>query len=137
MARGTPGDLGVCLGDLYSVSWIELADAVDLEEWSLQKQFKAIRARTSAHHTYRHVRPPPTSAPASARRVAGAGRWHRCSWCYACVMIRSSGQRLSASLIPRRVVCPSGGSQSGALHVPAAPPQRLACMCMCADSALT
>lgn len=59
----SPMEIGVCLGDLYSVSWIEMAEAEDLHTWSLQKQFEAIRLRTSANHTYQYVRPPPPPSP--------------------------------------------------------------------------
>eukprot|EP00892_Ulva_mutabilis_P010771 jgi/Ulvmu1/8066/UM004_0303.1 len=50
----TPDELGTCLGDLYSVSWVELAEHVDLKQWSLQAEFEAVRIRTSNNHTYHY-----------------------------------------------------------------------------------
>ena len=40
------GPLNVCLGDLYSVSWLENADVVDPRE-TLEAQYEAVKARTA------------------------------------------------------------------------------------------
>jgi legumain len=45
-----------CLGDLYSVAWIELAEDVNLQHLSLEKEYKRVAERTSMHGTYFHVR---------------------------------------------------------------------------------
>ncbi|KAF6261372.1 vacuolar processing enzyme 1b, partial [Scenedesmus sp. NREL 46B-D3] len=41
-----------CLGDLYSVAWLEDAEASDLTRESLLQQYKAIKRRTSQNFTY-------------------------------------------------------------------------------------
>lgn len=76
---GGPMDIGVCLGDLYSVSWIELAESQNLHEWSLQQQFEAIRLRTSANHTYQYVRPAPAAALACRVQCRGHLKCARCN----------------------------------------------------------
>jgi legumain len=45
------GPLDTCLGDLYSVAFLENEDVVDLRE-SLAAQYDTVRARTSNNHTY-------------------------------------------------------------------------------------
>lgn len=49
-------DVNTCLGDLYSVAWIELAEATVLRGMPLQLEFELVRNRTSNNFTYTHVR---------------------------------------------------------------------------------
>jgi hypothetical protein len=49
-ARGIPDD--TCLGDLYSVAWMEESDASDLQAETLGQQFELVRERTSDGGTY-------------------------------------------------------------------------------------
>jgi hypothetical protein len=48
--------LHTCLGDLYSVAWIELAERAALDGMELQVEYQRVRARTSNNFTYEMVR---------------------------------------------------------------------------------
>jgi legumain len=48
-----PSEYTTCLGDLYSVSWMEDSDAHSLRTESIKQQFDAVKLRTSAHGTYK------------------------------------------------------------------------------------
>ena len=52
MDPSPPEEYTTCLGDLYSVAWLENADVADLRAESLKKQYQAVRARTSQNFTY-------------------------------------------------------------------------------------
>merc|ERR1712182_138136 len=39
-------DIGSCLGDLFSVSWMEDSDAKDTTKETLDEQFKAVKTKT-------------------------------------------------------------------------------------------
>lgn len=54
-AKHPTDHIDTCLGDLYSVGWIELAERYNLHHWSLQKEFERVRNRTSNHHTFEYV----------------------------------------------------------------------------------
>nr|GMN69307.1 hypothetical protein TIFTF001_038360 [Ficus carica]GMN69315.1 hypothetical protein TIFTF001_038368 [Ficus carica] len=43
---GAPSAFDTCLGDLYSISWLEDCDIKDLRNETLQQQYEAVRART-------------------------------------------------------------------------------------------
>ena len=43
-------NIGSCLGDLYSVNWMENADSVDLTKETLEQQFKVVKAKTNKSH---------------------------------------------------------------------------------------
>ncbi|KQJ90210.1 vacuolar-processing enzyme [Brachypodium distachyon] len=47
-----PAEFDTCLGDLYSVAWMEDSDAHNLKAESLKQQYDRVRDRTSAHETY-------------------------------------------------------------------------------------
>jgi len=47
-----PPEFNTCLGDLYSVSWMEDSDMNDLTHESLKKQFQRVRQRTSQNYTF-------------------------------------------------------------------------------------
>ena len=59
-AKHPTDHIDTCLGDLYSVGWIELAEKYNLHHWSLQKEFERVQNRTSNHHTFKYVCPPCT-----------------------------------------------------------------------------
>jgi hypothetical protein len=48
-------DVDACLGDLFSVAWIELAEHSSLEFVTLQREFQRVRVRTSRNFTYEQV----------------------------------------------------------------------------------
>lgn len=52
MDPSPPEDFMTCLGDLYSVAWMEDSDLNDLTTESLKKQFDRVRQRTSQNWTY-------------------------------------------------------------------------------------
>jgi Peptidase C13 family len=54
-AKYATDHINTCLGDLYSVGWIELAEKYNLHHWSLQKEFERVRNRTSNHQTFKEV----------------------------------------------------------------------------------
>lgn len=45
-------ELGTCLGDLYSVNWMEDSDLTDLSGESLTDQFKLVRKATNRSHVH-------------------------------------------------------------------------------------
>lgn len=47
-----PPKYGTCLGDLYSVSFLENSDEVDLRKESLLTQYRRVKRRASANYTY-------------------------------------------------------------------------------------
>ncbi|KAL6841559.1 hypothetical protein ACP4OV_028702 [Aristida adscensionis] len=47
-----PPEFDTCLGDLYSVAWMEDSDLHNLRTESLRQQYELVRDRTSAHGTY-------------------------------------------------------------------------------------
>jgi len=47
-----PSDWTTCLGDLYSVAWMEDAERHDLTSETLERQFHALRLRTSNNFSY-------------------------------------------------------------------------------------
>lgn len=47
-----PVEYLTCLGDLFSVSWMEDAESSDLTQETLRKMFKKVRQRTSQNFTY-------------------------------------------------------------------------------------
>ncbi|KAH7686824.1 Peptidase C13 legumain protein [Dioscorea alata] len=47
-----PPGFMTCLGDLYSVSWMEDSDAHNLKEETIEKQYQNVKARTSNYNTY-------------------------------------------------------------------------------------
>ncbi|KAI8102410.1 hypothetical protein M9435_006012 [Picochlorum sp. BPE23] len=52
MHPSPPPEYMTCLGDLYSVSWMEDADSNDISLESLQEQFERVRKRTSNNYTF-------------------------------------------------------------------------------------
>lgn len=52
MEPSPPSEYNTCLGDLYSVSWMEDSDSNDLTTETLKKQFQNVRWRTSQNYTY-------------------------------------------------------------------------------------
>jgi len=53
MEPGSPPEFHTCLGDLYSVSFLEDTDDADRRHETLQAQFDSVKERTSNHFTYR------------------------------------------------------------------------------------
>ncbi|CAD6270967.1 unnamed protein product [Miscanthus lutarioriparius] len=49
---GPPPEFDTCLGDLYSVAWMEDSDAHNRRAESLRQQYEIVKDRTSAHGTY-------------------------------------------------------------------------------------
>lgn len=49
---GPPPEFDTCLGDLYSVAWMEDSDERDRRAESLRQQYETVKDRTSAHGTY-------------------------------------------------------------------------------------
>eukprot|EP00899_Mesostigma_viride_P011685 jgi/Mesvir1/20517/Mv12398-RA.1 len=47
-----PSGYDTCLGDLFSVAWMENSDALDLNGETLQQQFELVRDRTSNNGTF-------------------------------------------------------------------------------------
>jgi len=52
MENPPPAEYNTCLGDLYSVSWMEDSDSNDLTAETLKKQYQHVRLRTSQNYTY-------------------------------------------------------------------------------------
>jgi legumain len=52
MAPPAPSGYNTCLGDLYSVAWMENADQADLNSESLEKQYQLVAQRTSQNGSY-------------------------------------------------------------------------------------
>ncbi|CAN6327027.1 unnamed protein product [Urochloa humidicola] len=51
-AQAPPPEFDTCLGDLYSVAWMEDSDVHNLRTESLKQQYEVVKVRTSAHGTY-------------------------------------------------------------------------------------
>ncbi|CAA7402879.1 unnamed protein product [Spirodela intermedia] len=49
---GPPPEYYTCLGDLYSVSWMEDSDIQNLHVETLKQQYHLVKDRTSVHNTY-------------------------------------------------------------------------------------
>lgn len=47
-----PPEYYTCLGDLYSISWMEDSDRHNLRTETLKQQYNLVKERTSVHHTY-------------------------------------------------------------------------------------
>ncbi|KAG0554538.1 hypothetical protein KC19_12G098600 [Ceratodon purpureus] len=47
-----PPEFGTCLGDLYSVAWMEDAEIENLKQETLKDQYIIVKSRTSDHDTY-------------------------------------------------------------------------------------
>ncbi|KAL4452145.1 hypothetical protein ABPG75_007807 [Micractinium tetrahymenae] len=52
MNPSPPPEFGTCLGDLYSVAWMENAEHADLTLETLKKQFQLVKQRVSQNFTY-------------------------------------------------------------------------------------
>lgn len=52
MDPSPPPEFSTCLGDLYSVAWLENADVSDLTIETLKKQFQLVKQRTSQNYTF-------------------------------------------------------------------------------------
>ncbi|GAB4819104.1 hypothetical protein N2152v2_006150 [Parachlorella kessleri] len=52
MNPSPPPEFNTCLGDLYSVAWLENSDRNDLNEETLKKQYQLVKTRTSNNYTY-------------------------------------------------------------------------------------
>eukprot|EP00850_Spirogloea_muscicola_P018295 SM000166S02476 [mRNA] locus=s166:79817:83389:- [translate_table: standard] len=52
MIPGPPPGFMTCLGDLYSVAWMEDSDIHNLKKETLLDQYKIVKDRTSNHNTY-------------------------------------------------------------------------------------
>ncbi|KAK9868632.1 hypothetical protein WJX84_003492 [Apatococcus fuscideae] len=52
MSPTPPPEFDTCLGDLYSVAWLENSDHYDLRKESLETQFEKVRRRTSNDGTF-------------------------------------------------------------------------------------
>ncbi|KAM5579803.1 vacuolar-processing enzyme-like [Rosa sericea] len=51
---GVPKQFGTCLGDLYSISWLEDCDANDLRKETFGVQYKRVRSRTNESHVMQY-----------------------------------------------------------------------------------
>ncbi|XP_031488237.1 vacuolar-processing enzyme-like [Nymphaea colorata] len=51
-ASSPPPEFDTCLGDLYSVSWMEDSDVHNLQTETLKQQYQLVKERTSNQHTY-------------------------------------------------------------------------------------
>jgi legumain len=52
MLPSPPPEFTTCLGDLYSVSWMENSEHANLVEETLEKQYELVKLRTSNNNTY-------------------------------------------------------------------------------------
>ncbi|KAG0613884.1 hypothetical protein M758_6G136500 [Ceratodon purpureus] len=52
MTPAPPEEFDICLGDLYSVAWMEDADIENLKKETLRDQYLIVKSRTSNHKTY-------------------------------------------------------------------------------------
>ena len=50
--QGPPPEFDTCLGDLYSVAWMEDSDAHNLRTESVKQQYEVVKQRTSPKSTY-------------------------------------------------------------------------------------
>ncbi|XP_024382719.1 vacuolar-processing enzyme isoform X2 [Physcomitrium patens] len=53
MYPSPPSEYGTCLGDLYSVAWMEDTEKENLKKETLEDQYLIVKSRTSNHNTYR------------------------------------------------------------------------------------
>ncbi|ONI15085.1 hypothetical protein PRUPE_3G025000 [Prunus persica] len=51
---GIPAEYDICLGDLFSISWIEDCDKNDLRKETLEKQYERVRRRTNDSHVMQY-----------------------------------------------------------------------------------
>ncbi|TVU34126.1 hypothetical protein EJB05_15955 [Eragrostis curvula] len=49
-----PPEYDTCLGDLYSIAWMEDSDIHNLRTESLKQQYKLVKDRTSVHNTFNY-----------------------------------------------------------------------------------
>ncbi|KAH0982185.1 hypothetical protein GBA52_009362 [Prunus armeniaca] len=49
-----PEEYDTCLGDLYSISWLEDCDSNDLRKETLEKQYERVRRRTNESHVMQY-----------------------------------------------------------------------------------
>jgi legumain len=49
-----PPEYDTCLGDLYSVAWMEDSDVHNLQTESLKQQYNLVKERTSVHNTFNY-----------------------------------------------------------------------------------
>ncbi|KAG0456300.1 hypothetical protein HPP92_024088 [Vanilla planifolia] len=54
VSPGVPLAYKTCLGDLYSVSWLEDSETHDLTKETLNEQYERVKTRTSNQDTYQH-----------------------------------------------------------------------------------
>ncbi len=47
-----PPEMTTCLGDLYSVAWMENSEQSDMTHETLEQQYQLLKERTSANFTY-------------------------------------------------------------------------------------
>ncbi|GAV75609.1 Peptidase_C13 domain-containing protein, partial [Cephalotus follicularis] len=52
MDPAPPPEFITCLGDLYSVAWMEDSETHNLKKETIQQQYKMVKARTSNYNTY-------------------------------------------------------------------------------------
>ncbi|KAJ6798745.1 vacuolar-processing enzyme beta-isozyme 1 [Iris pallida] len=52
MEPSPPAEYMTCLGDLYSVSWMEDSETHNLKEETIKKQYEVVKERTSNYNTY-------------------------------------------------------------------------------------
>nr|QCW05331.1 asparaginyl endopeptidase 2 [Viola philippica] len=50
--EGAPPEYNTCLGDLYSVAWMEDSESHNLKKEAIKDQYKTVKARTSDSSTY-------------------------------------------------------------------------------------
>jgi legumain len=53
MVPSAPFEYDTCLGDLYSVAWMEDAEIQNLKKETLRDQYLIVKSRTSNHNTYK------------------------------------------------------------------------------------
>ncbi|KAG6541699.1 hypothetical protein Mapa_016964 [Marchantia paleacea] len=53
MVPSPPREFETCLGDLYSVAWMEDSEVQNLRKETVKDQFEIVKKRTSNHNTYR------------------------------------------------------------------------------------
>ncbi|PKI74241.1 hypothetical protein CRG98_005362 [Punica granatum] len=51
---GSPDFYGTCLGDLYSVAWLEDSDVHDPRKETMRQQYKRVKKRTNASHVMQY-----------------------------------------------------------------------------------
>ncbi|PKI60808.1 vacuolar-processing enzyme-like [Punica granatum] len=50
----SPDDYGTCLGDLYSIAWMEDSDGHDMHQETLQAQYQVVKKRTTLSHVMQY-----------------------------------------------------------------------------------